>query len=244
MDSSAASEYAVLPQQSSRSCTECSRRKLKCSRTIPCSACIKRGQAFACVAPDKKKALGDPDPKALLDERRAAALSEVQLMRSTLASLQARLPNFEAFIAASGPSNDDPQSSSDLNAILRNFGNPVTALRHSNDIDGRDYPGNLFEAGPPPKRVKRNSAAVNEEQEESAAVEASVSLEFAVSPSFLSQSLVPSLRAFLTFTLIQSLGTQALGRPRLHADNQERATTSPSDPTVSRVEASYQQTSS
>jgi hypothetical protein len=158
------------------------------------------------VAPDKKKSSSDPDPRALLDERRAAALSEVQLFRSSLASLQARLPNLEAFIAASGPATDVQHSSHNLDAILRNFGNPVTALRPEDAAgaastltaaaaaagvarmtgpseDQANSNNGGFETGPPAKRIKLNSASAQEEQEESAAVEASVSLEFAVSLS-------------------------------------------------------------
>lgn len=103
------------------------------------------------------------DPATVLDSRRAAALAEIALYRSTLASLTARLPNLEAFIAAAGPS----ESSNGLDEIIRGFGNPVTALPPEPESDG-----------PPPKRMKRDDPV---EDLESAAVEASVSLEFAVS---------------------------------------------------------------
>lgn len=36
-------------QRAPRSCLSCSSRKVKCDKSVPCSRCIKRGQAESCV---------------------------------------------------------------------------------------------------------------------------------------------------------------------------------------------------
>lgn len=36
-------------QRAPRSCRSCSSRKVKCDKAVPCSTCIKRGEADACV---------------------------------------------------------------------------------------------------------------------------------------------------------------------------------------------------
>ncbi|KAK4048405.1 hypothetical protein OIV83_004751 [Microbotryomycetes sp. JL201] len=95
-----------------------------------------------------------PDPAIALDERRQAALSEIQLFRSTLQSLEARLPQIEFFIANAATNSDstglddqdgDGQEGSvvagsdnvseraklvqdRMNQIVRSFGNPITSV--------------------------------------------------------------------------------------------------------------------
>ncbi|KAK4052327.1 hypothetical protein OIO90_004408 [Microbotryomycetes sp. JL221] len=154
----------VLPTKTSRSCTECTRRKTKCDRLQPCGACVKRGQAHACVT--KQSTRKAPEPTIALDERRQAALSELQLFRSTLQSLEARLPQIEFFIANAAPAGSQTSAvdvnginvatgsegnamstegarddsararliEDKLDRIARTFGNPITSL-HSGPHD-------------------------------------------------------------------------------------------------------------
>lgn len=168
---------------------------------IPCSACIKRGQAQACTAPEKRKrgcvptssisalshadrSLGARiDPAQELDERRTAALSEIELFRNTLDTLRARLPNLEHFIAtAAAPGSDG----ADFEEIIRGFGNPGEtnggAGYAESERGGRDD-----DEGGDRKRVKlgdrehfEREATSGTDPDESAAVEAAVDLEFMV----------------------------------------------------------------
>lgn len=39
-------------ERKSLSCTECTRRKLRCSKTVPCSACLERGRGHLCQRRD------------------------------------------------------------------------------------------------------------------------------------------------------------------------------------------------
>lgn len=43
------------------SCSECKRRKIKCSRVIPCEACVKRGDEATCHWEDKNATNGHED---------------------------------------------------------------------------------------------------------------------------------------------------------------------------------------
>lgn len=36
-------------QRVPRTCIQCARRKVKCSKKIPCDACIRRGESAACA---------------------------------------------------------------------------------------------------------------------------------------------------------------------------------------------------
>ncbi|KAM0749706.1 hypothetical protein T439DRAFT_326582 [Meredithblackwellia eburnea MCA 4105] len=122
-------EQGDLPPRSTRSCTECSRRKTKCDHAIPCGACIKRGQAHACVAPTKRKR--GLDPLRALDSARQAALSEVEILRNTLDSLRARLPNLEQFIS----------STSFVNGATGTGNGPGSLPKEENDDDDESgYP--------------------------------------------------------------------------------------------------------
>lgn len=129
------------------------------------------------------------DPAVVLDERRTAALSELRLFRDSLASLQARIPNLEHFIANSGPREGD--GNGDM-SYLSTFGNPITKLaprkeeenpapssstarRRVEDSEGDE---------PERKRIKEDSASIEPEENDSAAVETTVDLEFMVSRSF------------------------------------------------------------
>ena len=53
MDSTPGLDQLPLPprntQRVPRSCLQCSRRKIKCSKRIPCEACTRRGDALACT---------------------------------------------------------------------------------------------------------------------------------------------------------------------------------------------------
>ncbi|ORY85954.1 hypothetical protein BCR35DRAFT_302554 [Leucosporidium creatinivorum] len=173
--------FAVLPVRSSRSCTECTRRKIKCDRAQPCAPCSKGGRAHACNAPPRKRQAADP--AVMLDERRTAALSELRLFRDSLASLQARIPNLEHFIANSGPGEGD--EGGDM-SYLSSFGNPLTKLAPRKEEDdsapssskARRTVEESESAEPDRKRIKQGSPSTEPEETDSAAVETTVDLEF------------------------------------------------------------------
>ena len=121
----------------------------------------------------------------MLDERRTAALSELKLFRETLASLQARIPNLEHFVANSGPGEGDDQ---DDMPYLSGFGNPITKLAPRASEEGSSAPGRTRPrddgqgAGEPErKRIKEGSVGTDGDEGDVAAVETTVDLEFMVS---------------------------------------------------------------
>ncbi|KAM0786143.1 hypothetical protein ACM66B_006951 [Microbotryomycetes sp. NB124-2] len=192
----------VLPQKTTRSCTECTRRKTKCDRLQPCGACVKRGQAHACVTKQSTKKL--PDPAIALDERRQAALSEIQLFRSTLQSLEARLPKIEFFIANAATATDSVNQQDDeeastagaiaggddfdrarlvqdrMNEVVRSFGNPITSVNlptTANSALPSLATSSALEQRSR-KRFKHEHDSTDSQDEGNEAVEASVNLEF------------------------------------------------------------------
>jgi hypothetical protein len=124
------------------------------------------------------------DPAVVLDERRTAALSELRLFRDSLASLQARIPNLEHFIANSGPAEGDDKG--DM-PYLSSFGNPMTKLAPSKEEDApapstsRRRVEDLEAGEPDRKRIKEGTPSTEPEENDSAAVETTVDLEFMVS---------------------------------------------------------------
>lgn len=121
------------------------------------------------------------DPGVQLDERRAAALSELRLFRDSLASLQARIPNLEHFIANSGPGEGED---GDEMSYLSSFGNPVTKLSAREEGAGpsrvRQRAEEEGNAEPERKKIKEQSPSVEPEEGDTEAVETVISLEFAV----------------------------------------------------------------
>lgn len=121
----------------------------------------------------------------MLDEKRTAALSELKLFRETLASLSARIPNLEHFVANSGPGeSDDPKDM----AYLSTFGNPITKLApkgkeetSSAQAKGRPRAEEVENGEPERKRVKEGSVGTEPDDGDAAAVETTVDLEFMVS---------------------------------------------------------------
>ncbi|KAK4701759.1 hypothetical protein P7C70_g4471, partial [Phenoliferia sp. Uapishka_3] len=177
-----------LPSRSSRACFACSRRKTKCDHSIPCSACVKRGQAHACTAPEKRKR--GIDPLQELDERRTAALSEIELFRNTLDTLRARLPNLEHFIANSSAPTGEQGEFEDVARMFGNpdqkgFGNAGSSDVREREDGGRSARGDA-EGERERKRLKlgmggeydRERSSTGTDLDESEAVEAAVDLEF------------------------------------------------------------------
>lgn len=126
----------------------------------------------------------------MLDERRTAALSELRLFRDSLASLQARIPNLEHFIANSGPGEGDDKG--DM-SYLSSFGNPMTKLAPRKGEEDAPAPSTSRRrvedaegAEPDRKRIKQGSPSTEPEENDSAAVETTVDLEFMVSFPFRS----------------------------------------------------------
>ncbi|GAA5914226.1 hypothetical protein JCM6882_004755 [Rhodosporidiobolus microsporus] len=68
------------------SCGECKRRKVKCDRKIPCSACIRRGQPEACAWDPHGSIIPENQPFALTTqfETLASRLEEIELFLQTL----------------------------------------------------------------------------------------------------------------------------------------------------------------
>ncbi|KAI5481631.1 C6 transcription factor (Mut3) [Pseudohyphozyma bogoriensis] len=166
---------------------------------IPCSMCVKRGQAAACQAPAKRKR--GIDPAQELDERRTAALSEIELFRNTLDTLRSRLPNLDAvpprpteyFVANSSLADGD---GGELDDVTRHFGKgDVAAANIKAEVDGlseaiEDRSEEREREGRNIKRVKPTTRAISmsrsREREgtatdpgDSAAVDAAVDLEYA-----------------------------------------------------------------
>ena len=125
------------------------------------------------------------DPAQELDERRTAALSEIELFRNTLDTLRARLPNLEHFIANSGPAAD----AAEFDEITRTFGNPGMK---GEDWDAEsELEGGADEEGAEARERKRTrmltegeydreGTATGTDPDDTAAVEAAVDLEFTV----------------------------------------------------------------
>ncbi|GAA5857617.1 hypothetical protein JCM8547_004298 [Rhodosporidiobolus lusitaniae] len=100
------------------SCTECKRRKVKCDRKIPCSACILRGQPDGCVW-DKEGAINpENQPFALASQYTdvCARLSAIEAYLETLpddlraaAPQPPRAPPVEDRLPRAPPSRDEPR---------------------------------------------------------------------------------------------------------------------------------------
>jgi hypothetical protein len=113
----------------------------------------------------------------------------VALFRTTLESLRARLPNLEYFIANSA-GGDGNYAPADLDDVIHGFGNPVTTLENVRDggapllsrprgMSGAAESPEMSE--PAKKRLRQDPPNGGREDNDSAAVEASVNLEFMVS---------------------------------------------------------------
>lgn len=76
-------------QRSVLACTNCSRRKIKCSKTIPCTACVRQNKAAQCqrepVAVVSRRSVGrsrastalDDPPPVIVHAQEAASLAQV-----------------------------------------------------------------------------------------------------------------------------------------------------------------------
>ncbi|KWU43828.1 hypothetical protein RHOSPDRAFT_26089 [Rhodotorula sp. JG-1b] len=193
-------EVVVLPERTSRACTEMS----------PTSPIVLERRRRATVSPrwqvanapraslglhkgaDTIPAQNSVDAVQELNQRQASALDELRLFRTTLDSLKARLPALEYFVANSSLKEEDDDA--ELERIVRSFGDPVTTIAGGNP----DGPGS-GEAGaggsePLQKRARTSfggqgqtgSTATakgkgkqkQDPDEGEAGVEASVNLEF------------------------------------------------------------------
>ncbi|PVG02740.1 hypothetical protein CPB86DRAFT_539731 [Serendipita vermifera] len=72
----------------SRACAECRRLKLKCDKSVPCSACIRRGCPSIC-----------PDGKLIAGKGTRFVLSNTQELHDKIEALQARVKELEAALA-------------------------------------------------------------------------------------------------------------------------------------------------
>ncbi|KAM0787107.1 hypothetical protein ACM66B_006362 [Microbotryomycetes sp. NB124-2] len=115
-DGATASTCATLPnkKKSSRqtlSCTECSRRKTKCDKVVPCSQCIKRGKSHLCKQELSAGLKKEAEPNHLLQPSpvtisTAATLPSQQLfghltdIKVTTDMLRDRIAGLEALLAS------------------------------------------------------------------------------------------------------------------------------------------------
>ncbi|BGP27437.1 hypothetical protein JCM10295v2_006405 [Rhodotorula toruloides] len=127
----------------------------------------------SCTSAPTKRKKPTVDPARELGQRQTAALEELRLFRTTLDSLKARLPAIEFFIANSNMKDED---STELDAIVKTFGDPVT------ELTGPREPQASTSAAPsgfePPAKRTRLLPPKQEADEGEAGVEASVNLEF------------------------------------------------------------------
>ncbi|KAM0753038.1 hypothetical protein T439DRAFT_323651 [Meredithblackwellia eburnea MCA 4105] len=100
---------AKKTQRPSWSCTECTRRKIKCDKLVPCGACTKRGKASSCrlAAPDPQLPL-DPSTSANTrrDGLRLASGPEFDAIRQSVSQLRQRLYHLETVVGQFVPYDD------------------------------------------------------------------------------------------------------------------------------------------
>ncbi|ORY85373.1 hypothetical protein BCR35DRAFT_302847 [Leucosporidium creatinivorum] len=93
-------------QRASTSCSECSRRKTRCDKTVPCQNCTRRGKGHLCRVPPHVRKKGDPEaqPEAApapgddIDLLAYSALKEVDDMRSSIEGMKSRITGLEALL--------------------------------------------------------------------------------------------------------------------------------------------------
>ncbi|KAH7309983.1 hypothetical protein BKA65DRAFT_414326 [Rhexocercosporidium sp. MPI-PUGE-AT-0058] len=100
-------------QRVPRSCTECSRRKIKCSKTVPCSACVRRGEPALCaremVRVNGRITVSDRDENQPGEDVHAEQVA--QLKRAN-AEMQARVELLEAAVLGGGHEHGHRQDGS------------------------------------------------------------------------------------------------------------------------------------
>lgn len=97
-----------VSQRASTSCEPCTKRKVKCDKTIPCAQCVKRG-AECSVAPHVprhkglKKKPRSPNPAL-------AVGTSAQDKDALIGVLQARIALLESILKTNGLSNESPSN--------------------------------------------------------------------------------------------------------------------------------------
>ncbi|GLA97105.1 hypothetical protein AtubIFM61612_008445 [Aspergillus tubingensis] len=115
-------------QRVPRTCIQCARRKIKCSKKIPCEECIRRGDTVACkreivrvhgkvtVAVDEETRVDDSDAESSLVRENTSLKTRIRQLESVLSRPETL--KLEADIFRLSPAAGNPQSS---DKILNDF---------------------------------------------------------------------------------------------------------------------------
>ncbi|GAA5984284.1 hypothetical protein JCM11641_005902 [Rhodosporidiobolus odoratus] len=132
------------------SCTECKRRKVKCDRKVPCSACIRRGAPESCLWDAEGSIMPDIQPFALATQfsEVSGRLEEIEAFLQTLPpDVKARVPRSRNSVDSelSGPSarRDAEAEVNDMNGVNSEMEKAVLDLEHTT------FSASASEAGPP-----------------------------------------------------------------------------------------------
>ncbi|GCB23799.1 hypothetical protein AAWM_06684 [Aspergillus awamori] len=131
-------------QRVPRTCIQCARRKIKCSKKIPCEECIRRGDTVACkreivrvhgkvtVAVDEEKRMDDSDSESNLVRENISLKTRIRQLESVLSRPETL--KLEADIFRLSPAAENPQSS---DRVLNDFQSlPFGLLVEASQVSG------------------------------------------------------------------------------------------------------------
>ncbi|GAA5910394.1 uncharacterized protein JCM6883_002992 [Sporobolomyces salmoneus] len=122
-DSTGSKPAKKKSQRPSWSCTECTRRKIRCDRVVPgCNQCIKRGKVHLCrldqdvdlglgveppphLTPNTSNATASLDPSTLPNQPRLATFAEYDAITRSVNVVRQRLSHLERVMRAFTPQN-------------------------------------------------------------------------------------------------------------------------------------------
>ncbi|PWY91287.1 hypothetical protein BO94DRAFT_387267 [Aspergillus sclerotioniger CBS 115572] len=126
-----------------RSCFECSRRKIKCDRSLPCGYCVK--VQMTCVyPPGKRKRSRSPDARSP-DARSPDVIGRIERIEETLQVLGEGMAQIRDLLQGGGPllarrQIPTPRQSSTPVQVISTGGQEIPTPRQDQNLD-EEFPG-------------------------------------------------------------------------------------------------------